>query len=86
MAPGAARPLRLLTFTTLFPNAAQPNHGIFVENRLRHLVATGEVQSTVLAPTWWFPFASPSSARGASMPGCRGARSGTALSSTTPGP
>jgi len=50
--------LRLLTFTTLYPNAAQPNHGIFVENRLRHLVATGEARSTVLAPTWWFPFAS----------------------------
>ncbi|MFC7552367.1 glycosyltransferase [Pseudoroseomonas wenyumeiae] len=35
----ASRPLRLLTFTTLYPNAAQPNHGVFVENRLRHLVA-----------------------------------------------
>src|SRR5947209_4999942 len=30
------RPLRLLTFTTLFPNSEQPNHGAFVENRLRH--------------------------------------------------
>ena len=27
-------PLRLLTFSTLYPNAAQPNHGIFVENRI----------------------------------------------------
>lgn len=52
-------PLRLLTFSTLFPNAEQPNHGIFVENRLRHLVATGEVLSTVLAPVPFFPFASP---------------------------
>lgn len=52
------RKLRLLVFTTLFPNAAQPNHGIFVENRLRHLVASGAVEATVLAPTWWFPFAS----------------------------
>jgi glycosyltransferase involved in cell wall biosynthesis len=48
-------PLRLLTFTTLFPNQEQPNHGIFVENRLRHLVATGEVESTVLAPVPFFP-------------------------------
>ena len=48
-------PLRLLTFTTLFPNAAQPNHGIFVENRLRHLLADAPVVATVLAPTWWFP-------------------------------
>ena len=52
-------PLRLLTFSTLFPNAEQPNHGIFVENRLRHLVATGEVSSVVLAPVPFFPFASP---------------------------
>jgi teichuronic acid biosynthesis glycosyltransferase TuaC len=48
-------PLRLLTFTTLFPNREQPNHGIFVENRLRHLVSTGEATSTVLAPVPWFP-------------------------------
>jgi glycosyltransferase involved in cell wall biosynthesis len=48
-------PLRLLTFTTLFPNREQPNDGIFVENRLRHLVATGEAVSTVLAPVPFFP-------------------------------
>ena len=30
--------IRLLTFTTLYPNAAQPHHGVFVENRLRHLL------------------------------------------------
>ncbi len=51
-------PLRLLTFTTLFPDSVRPNHGIFVENRLRHLVATGEATSTVLAPVPFFPFAS----------------------------
>jgi glycosyltransferase involved in cell wall biosynthesis len=48
-------PLRLLTFSTLFPSAARPNHGVFVENRLRHLVATGEASSTVVAPVAWFP-------------------------------
>ena len=47
--------IRLLTFTTLFPNAAQPTHGIFVENRLRHLVAGGEVESRVVAPVPFFP-------------------------------
>lgn len=47
--------LRLLTFTTLFPNAARPNHGVFVENRLRHLVAGGDTTSTVVAPVPWFP-------------------------------
>jgi glycosyltransferase involved in cell wall biosynthesis len=49
------RPVRLLTFSTLFPNAARPNHGIFVENRLRHLLASGEATSVVLAPVPWFP-------------------------------
>jgi teichuronic acid biosynthesis glycosyltransferase TuaC len=48
-------PLRLLTFTTLFPNEEQPNHGIFVENRLRHLVASGEAMSVVVAPVPYFP-------------------------------
>ncbi len=47
--------LNLLTFTTLYPNSQQPNHGVFVENRLRHLVATGEVRADVLAPVAWFP-------------------------------
>lgn len=49
------RPLRLLTFSTLFPSAARPNHGVFVENRLRHLVASGQATSVVLAPVPWFP-------------------------------
>jgi teichuronic acid biosynthesis glycosyltransferase TuaC len=48
-------PLHLLTFSTLFPNAARPNHGVFVENRLRHLVASDAVRSTVVAPVPWFP-------------------------------
>jgi teichuronic acid biosynthesis glycosyltransferase TuaC len=48
-------PVRLLTFSTLYPNAAQPNHGIFVQNRLRHLVASGAATSTVVAPVPWFP-------------------------------
>ena len=47
--------VRLLTFSTLFPHAVRPNHGIFVENRLRHLLASHEATSTVLAPVPWFP-------------------------------
>jgi teichuronic acid biosynthesis glycosyltransferase TuaC len=50
-------PLRIVTFTTLYPNNAQPHHGIFVENRLRHLVASGKVEVRVVAPVPWFPFA-----------------------------
>jgi teichuronic acid biosynthesis glycosyltransferase TuaC len=53
--PQADRPIRLLTFTTLYPNAARPTHGVFVENRLRHLVGTGAVTSTVLAPVPYVP-------------------------------
>lgn len=48
-------PLRLLTFSTLFPNNEQPNHGIFVENRLRHLVASGAAKSVAVAPVPYFP-------------------------------
>lgn len=50
--------LRLLTYSTLYPNAAQPTFAVFVENRLRHLVASGEATSTVVAPVPWFPFTS----------------------------
>lgn len=47
--------MKILTFTTLYPNAERPNHGIFVETRLRHLVASGAVQARVVAPVPWFP-------------------------------
>lgn len=50
------RRLRILTFTSLYPNSRQPSHGIFVENRLRRLVDTGEVDVEVVAPVPWFPF------------------------------
>ncbi|GAB4394888.1 MAG: glycosyltransferase family 4 protein [Kiloniellaceae bacterium] len=53
---GQVEPLRILTFSTLYPNAAKPQHGVFVENRLRHLVASGEVAAHVLAPVPYFPF------------------------------
>jgi glycosyltransferase involved in cell wall biosynthesis len=52
-------PIRLLTFSTLYPNAARPNHGVFVENRLRHLLASGEATSTVIAPVPYFPSRHP---------------------------
>lgn len=51
-----ARMIRLLVFTSLYPNAAQPRHGVFVEERLRQLVDTGRVAATVVAPVPWFPF------------------------------
>lgn len=48
--------LKILTFSTLFPNAVHPAHGVFVENRLRHLIAAGNVEAHVVAPVPWFPF------------------------------
>lgn len=51
--------MKILTFSTLFPNAERPNHGIFVETRLRYLVASGKVESRVVAPVPWFPFRHP---------------------------
>ena len=47
--------MRILTFSTLYPHAARPSHGIFVETRLRHLIASGRVESKVVAPVPWFP-------------------------------
>ncbi len=55
-----SRPLRVLTFTTLYPNGEQPRHGIFIEHRLRQLLsyADGGVTAQVVAPVAWFPFRS----------------------------
>ncbi len=47
--------LRVLTFTSLFPSVARPRHGIFVETRLRHLLAHGGIDARVIAPVPWFP-------------------------------
>src|SRR5918996_401270 len=52
------RPISVLTFSTLYPNREMPYHGIFVENRLRRLLGSGEVASMVVAPVPWCPFAS----------------------------
>lgn len=54
-APVSRKPVRLLTLSTLFPNARKPRHGIFVANRLRRLCDTGRVDSTVIAALPRFP-------------------------------
>lgn len=51
--------MKILTFTTLFPNAAKPHHGIFTQTALKDVLRTGEVETVVVAPTPWFPFKSP---------------------------
>jgi len=48
--------MRILTLTTLYPNAAMPTHGVFVENRLRALLQEGDIEAKVIAPVPWFPF------------------------------
>ncbi len=35
------RSIRLLVFATLYPNVAQPRHGVFTEERMRQLAASG---------------------------------------------
>lgn len=46
----------VVTFTTLFPNEVQTHHGVFVENRLRHLMRDCAVTARVVAPVPYFPF------------------------------
>jgi teichuronic acid biosynthesis glycosyltransferase TuaC len=45
--------LRVLLFSMVFPNAAQPHYGVFVRERMRGLPADVEVR--VVAPAPWFP-------------------------------
>ena len=43
--------MRVLVYTMLFPNAAEPHHGVFVKERLRHFRDRWDVPMTVVAPT-----------------------------------
>ena len=52
--------MRILTFSSLYPNRAMPNFGIFVENRLRHLVGSSDIDVRVVAPVPWSPGRHPS--------------------------
>lgn len=61
------RPLRIVVVTSLYPNSAQPRHGIFVEERLRGLVETGLVEARVIAPVPWFFSTHPRFGRYAQM-------------------
>ncbi len=50
--------MKILTYSTLFPNAAFPQHGIFVAERLKHLLAGSDIDATVVAPIPWVPMQS----------------------------
>ena len=51
--------MRVLAFTTLYPNAAQKRHGIFLEHRLTNLAQQDGVELRVVAPVPWFPSGHP---------------------------
>ncbi len=48
-------PMNFLTFSSIYPNTAQLIRGICMENTLRHLVASSEVDARVVAPVPLFP-------------------------------
>jgi teichuronic acid biosynthesis glycosyltransferase TuaC len=47
--------VRILTFTSLFPNARQPLHGIFIYQRIAHLALRQGCVVRVVAPVPYFP-------------------------------
>jgi teichuronic acid biosynthesis glycosyltransferase TuaC len=50
--------MKVLVLTSLYPNDAQPRHGIFIEHRVAHVAAAGD-EIRVVAPVPWFPFTHP---------------------------
>jgi teichuronic acid biosynthesis glycosyltransferase TuaC len=52
----AAPSLRVLSIATLFPDAARPNFGLFVEKSLRALAAQPGIALTIVAPVGLPPF------------------------------
>ncbi|MCV2355493.1 glycosyltransferase family 4 protein [Paucibacter sp. B2R-40] len=54
MQSSASNPVRTLLFSSLYPSSVRPGHGIFVETRLRELLASGQVETRVVAPVPWF--------------------------------
>src|SRR5579871_5651774 len=55
--------IKVSSFSTLFPNAAQPRHGIFLRHRLTHLARVDGIELRVVAPVPWFPSANPAFGR-----------------------
>ena len=51
--------MKILVLSTLYPNAVQRRHGIFIEHRVAHLAAAAGDEVRVIAPVPWFPFKSP---------------------------
>jgi len=50
-----AAPLRVLVFSTLYPNEREPFKGLFVEQRVRHWHSLARTDTRVVAPVPWWP-------------------------------
>ena len=55
--------MRVLTFTSLFPNQQQPNFAVFVKNRMAAVNRRDDVEVRVVAPVPWFPKNMPGNGR-----------------------
>lgn len=51
--------MRILVYSTLYPNAEQPQHGIFIEKRVLELRQRTGWAFEVVAPVPWFPLSAP---------------------------
>lgn len=47
--------MRVLTFTSLYPNNIWPNHGIFIKERVTHFASLPGCEVKVVAPVPYFP-------------------------------
>jgi teichuronic acid biosynthesis glycosyltransferase TuaC len=47
--------MNVLVFTSLYPNNVQPNHGIFVQERVARVARLPGVSVRVVAPVPWYP-------------------------------
>jgi glycosyltransferase involved in cell wall biosynthesis len=51
--------MKILVISNLYPNLLQPQHGIFIEHRVRSLLQYSDAEVKVLAPVPWFPLKRP---------------------------
>ena len=47
--------MKVLVFTSLYPNNVWPRHGVFIKERMTHFAKNGESQIRVIAPVPYFP-------------------------------
>jgi teichuronic acid biosynthesis glycosyltransferase TuaC len=47
--------MKILVFTSLYPNHIWPNHGIFIKARMAHFARRAGCEIKVVAPIPYFP-------------------------------